>query len=70
MEFPFVQHADEQIPPCPICGDVMEVVYSRLGENVAVCVGCQSGLTIPRKAWEIARVKRAQQIDPPDEKAS
>ena len=46
----------------------MELVYSRFGENVVVCVDCQTGLTIPRKAWDVAAVKKQQQIDKPDEK--
>ena len=41
----------------------MELVYSRFGENVIVCVDCQTGLTIPRRAWDIAEVKKQQQID-------
>lgn len=47
----------------------MEVVYSRFGENVIVCVDCQTGLTIPRKAWDIAEVRKRQQVDKPEEKA-
>jgi hypothetical protein len=47
----------------------MELVYSRFGENVVVCVDCQTGLTIPRKAWDIADVKKRQKIDKPGEKA-
>lgn len=47
----------------------MECVYSRFGENVVVCVDCQTGLTIPRKAWGVAETKRRQQGDKPEEKA-
>lgn len=47
----------------------MELVYSRFGENVVVCVDCQTGLTIPRKAWDIADVKKQQRDEKPGEKA-
>lgn len=47
----------------------MELVYSRFGENVVVCVDCQTGLTIPRKAWEVAEIKHRQQGDKPEEQA-
>lgn len=47
----------------------MDLVYSRFGENVVVCVDCQTGLTIPRKAWDIADVKKRQESGEPDEKA-
>jgi len=46
----------------------MELVYSRSGENVVVCIDCQTGLTIPRKAWDIAEAKQ-QQSGKPGEKA-
>ena len=69
MESPFKVHQVHTFPSCPVCGGVMELVYSRFGENVVVCVDCQTGLTIPRKAWDIADVKKQQQIDKPGEKA-
>ena len=47
----------------------MDLVYSKFGENVVVCVDCQTGLTIPRKAWDIADVKSRQKADKPGEKA-
>ena len=47
----------------------MELVYSRFGENVVVCVDCQTGLTIPRKAWDIADVRKQQQDEKPGKKA-
>lgn len=43
---------------CPVCHGRMEVVYDRHHQKVAVCVDCQSGLTVPATAWEIARIKR------------
>jgi hypothetical protein len=36
----------------------MELVYDRHHQKVVVCVDCQSGLTVPGSAWEIARIKR------------
>ncbi len=36
----------------------MELVYDRQHQRVMVCVDCQSGLTIPQTAWDIARIKR------------
>ena len=43
------------IPPCPVCGHRMEVVYDRYHQIVAVCVECHSGLTIPAAAWELKK---------------
>ena len=43
---------------CPICEGRMELVYDRHHQKVVVCVDCQSGLTVPASAWEIARIKR------------
>jgi hypothetical protein len=43
---------------CPICEGRMELVYDRHHQKVLVCVDCQSGLTVPGSAWEIARIKR------------
>ena len=43
---------------CPICDGRMELVYDRHHQKVVVCVDCQSGLTVPGSAWEIARIKR------------
>ena len=69
MESPFKAHQMRNFPSCPVCGGLMELVYSRFGENVVVCVDCQTGLTIPRKAWDIADVKKQQQNEKPGEKA-
>lgn len=57
------------VPPCPVCGAVIERVYSRFGENVYVCVECHTGISVPRRAWDIADVNKAQRQDKPDEKA-
>ena len=50
--------ADEQVVACPVCDGKMELVYDRHHQKVVVCVDCQSGLTVPGAAWEIARIKR------------
>jgi uncharacterized protein YbbK (DUF523 family) len=46
----------------------MERVYSRFGESVFVCMECHTGLTVPRKAWDIAETKRKQQEGKPEKK--
>jgi len=43
---------------CPICRGQMDTVYDRHHQRVVVCVDCQSGLTVPSTAWDIARIKR------------
>lgn len=48
----------EVLRECPICGGLMETVYSRNRQKVCVCVDCRSGLTVPDTAWDIVRVKR------------
>jgi hypothetical protein len=69
MDSPFRFHPTPSFPPCPVCAGVMELVYSRFGENVVVCIDCQTGLTIPRKAWGIAEDKKQRQNEKPGEKA-
>jgi len=49
--------AEQTIRTCPVCDGRMELVYDR-HQQVVVCVDCQSGLTVPGHAWEIARIKR------------
>lgn len=68
MDSPFGSNTPREIPPCPTCGGVMDRVYSRFGENVFVCVECHTGMTVPKKAWDIAQVKKKQKQDRPDEK--
>lgn len=48
---------------CPVCTGRMDVVYDRHHQKVVVCVDCQSGLTVPSTAWEIARIKRESKLD-------
>ena len=49
---------EQALHRCPVCDGRMELVYDRHHQKVVVCVDCQSGLTIPGSAWEIARIKR------------
>ena len=51
--------AAKKVPPCPVCRGALERVYSRFGEHVYVCVECHTGITVPRRAWEIANAKNA-----------
>jgi len=54
-----IQPASErQIQNCPVCEGRMELVYDRHHQKVLVCIDCQSGLSIPETAWQIARIKR------------
>ncbi len=49
---------------CPICSGRMDTVYHRHHQRVVVCLDCQSGLTIPTTAWEVAQIKRdAKRVD-------
>jgi ssDNA-binding Zn-finger/Zn-ribbon topoisomerase 1 len=50
--------AEQTVSTCPVCDGRMELVYDRHHQKVVVCVDCQSGLTVPQHAWEIARIKR------------
>lgn len=52
------------LPTCPICDGMLEVVFHRHGQMVAVCVDCHSGLTIPAAAREVGRLKREKKWKP------
>ena len=41
-------------PPCPVCGGTMEEVYSRPHQKVCACKDCQTTITVPVMAWELA----------------
>jgi hypothetical protein len=69
MESPDSEAA-RKVPPCPVCGAALERVYSRFGDTVYVCIECHTGITVPRRAWDIADVKTAQRQDHPDKKVS
>ena len=60
--------SSKTVPPCPVCGASFERVYSRFGESVYVCVECHTGMNVPRRAWDIADVKKIQRKDKPDKK--
>jgi hypothetical protein len=47
----------EVIPTCPICGGKMELVYDRPTAKVCVCSVCHTGISVPAKAWDIARAR-------------
>ena len=36
----------------------MDTVYSRAHQRVVVCIDCYTGIAIPAKAWDVAKVKR------------
>jgi hypothetical protein len=48
----------EVIQECPICGGLMELVYDRPETKVCACVECQTEITVPTRAWELASSKR------------
>jgi uncharacterized protein YbbK (DUF523 family) len=68
MASPFEQQPAREAPPCPICEGSLDRVYSRFGENVFVCAECHTGLTVPRKAWDIAATRKKQLQEKPGEK--
>ncbi len=41
-----------------MCEGRMEIVYDRQTTTVAVCIDCHSGITVPRAARDVARLKR------------
>ena len=43
---------------CPICDGRMELVANRHTQQVCVCSDCLLSISIPAKAWDIARTKR------------
>lgn len=47
---------------CPLCGGKMEAVYSRPHQHVCACADCQTTITIPVVALDIARVKRKTRV--------
>jgi hypothetical protein len=40
----------------------MEAVYSRPHQHVCACTDCQTTITIPVTAWDVARVKRKNRV--------
>jgi hypothetical protein len=47
---------------CPVCGGNMEEVYSRPHQMVCACQDCQTTITVPGVAWDIARVKNKTRV--------
>jgi hypothetical protein len=43
---------------CPVCGGRLETVYARPHQQVCACADCQTSITVPVVAWDIARVKK------------
>jgi hypothetical protein len=54
---PKAPHPCDAIEICPICGGLMEAVYSRAHQKVCVCSDCHTSITVPSEAWEISRHK-------------
>ena len=48
----------DMLETCPLCGGKMELVYSRPHQQVCACADCQTTITVPVVAWDIARVKK------------
>ena len=55
---PVEPEALDAVAVCPVCGGKMELVYDRRHISASVCVDCHTGITIPKDAWDVARVKR------------
>jgi hypothetical protein len=45
----------EVLEVCPICGGLMEAVYSRAHQKVCVCIDCHTSITVPDQAWDAMR---------------
>jgi hypothetical protein len=52
----------DMIEACPLCDGELEMVYRRPHQQVCACVECQTTITVPVVAWDIARVKKKQEI--------
>ena len=47
---------------CPVCGGKLEAVYERPHQQVCACADCQTTITVPVVAWDIARVKKKTRV--------
>ena len=58
------QHPEacDVVQACPLCGGKMETVYDRPHQHVCACADCQTTITIPVIALDIARVKRKTRV--------
>ena len=52
----------DMLETCPVCGGRMEMVYERPHQQVCACADCQTTITVPVVAWDIARVKRKTRV--------
>lgn len=52
----------ELLEMCPVCGGKMEMVYERPHQQVCACADCQTTVTVPVVAWDIARVKKKTRV--------
>lgn len=52
----------EMLEICPVCGGKMEAVYTRPHQQVCACADCQTAITVPTVAWDIARVKKKTRV--------
>ena len=49
---------------CPVCGGKLEAVYERPHQQVCACADCQTTISVPVVAWDIARVKKKTRVPP------
>ena len=47
---------------CPVCGGKLETVYERPHQQVCACADCQTTISVPVVAWDIARVKKKTRV--------
>ena len=52
----------DMLETCPVCGGKMEAVYQRPHQQVCACADCQTVVTVPTVAWDIARVKKKTRV--------
>ena len=52
----------DMLDTCPVCGGKLEAVYERPHQQVCACADCQTSITVPTVAWDIARVKKKTRV--------
>jgi hypothetical protein len=52
----------DMLEVCPVCAGTMEAVYQRPHQQVCACADCQTTITVPVVAWDIARVKKKTRV--------
>ncbi|HYB94571.1 MAG TPA: hypothetical protein VEC39_06340 [Vicinamibacterales bacterium] len=45
---------------CPVCGGAMNRAFDRSQRSWYACLECDSDVSVPQQAWEVARRKREQ----------